>query len=68
MNDFTHCPACDSPLEGEVEAVGVARDGEDSIRTSFDCPECSEPLLLTIESAMPDALGFDITLERESDE
>lgn len=48
----------------EVEADGVilpSPEGGEKY-TQLDCPDCSCPLRLTVETAMPDAVGVDMRL------
>jgi transcription initiation factor IIE alpha subunit len=57
------CPDCGELLEGDAGEVPVSvEDGV--IRVPFDCPECDAPLAITVESALPEALGVDLTVER----
>jgi len=61
------CPACSERLEGKMPNASDESHGE-KIVVEFDCPECGERLQHTAESALPDALGVDVSLEVVSDD
>lgn len=62
-DDVLRCPDCGELLEGDAGEVPVSvEDGE--IRVPFDCPACDAPLTITVESALPEALGVDVTVDR----
>lgn len=66
-DDVLRCPTCDEVLEGDFGEVPTAvEDGE--IRVAFDCPACGAPLEIVVESALPDALGVDLTVERRDEQ
>ena len=37
---------------------------DETVRVGFDCVECGAALVLVVASALPDALGMDLTVER----
>lgn len=56
------CPACGETLEGKMpNATDESHD--EKIVVEFDCPACGERLRHVAESALPDALGVDVSLE-----
>jgi predicted RNA-binding Zn-ribbon protein involved in translation (DUF1610 family) len=57
------CPDCGELLEGDAGEVPVSVD-DGVIRVPFDCPACRAPLTITVESALPEALGVDFSIER----
>jgi predicted RNA-binding Zn-ribbon protein involved in translation (DUF1610 family) len=57
------CPNCGEALEGDAGEVPVSIEDE-VIRVPFDCPECDAPLTITVESALPEAIGVDLSVER----
>lgn len=56
------CPGCSELLEGDAGEVPVAVD-DGVIHVPFDCPDCGAPLVICVESALPDALGVDVSVE-----
>jgi hypothetical protein len=36
---------------------------DEQVRPEFDCPDCDAPLVLVIESALPDGVGVDMWVE-----
>jgi DNA-directed RNA polymerase subunit RPC12/RpoP len=67
--DELTCPRCGEVLNGDFGTVDTKISNEsDQVRTEIDCPDCDAPLDLVIESALPDALGFDIWVEDRRDE
>jgi len=62
---YGSCPACGYVFDDTLDdARGVTPDDEDVLHVvHFDCPDCSRPLRLVVENAIPDALGVDMTLE-----
>lgn len=60
--DVLRCPTCDDVLEGDAGTVPASVD-DGEIRVPFDCPACGAPLTIVVESALPDALGVDTSVE-----
>ena len=73
LPNYAVCPACgytfgdetldDATTEVLDEEDGTDGDGMGKIVTRFTCPDCARDLRLVVESARPDALGLDMTLE-----
>jgi transcription elongation factor Elf1 len=61
-DDTLRCPACGELLEGDAGDVPTSID-DGEIRVAVDCPACGAPLEIVIESALPEALGVDVTVE-----
>lgn len=60
---YTVCPACGYTFGDETLNDAGTEVEEDEIVTRFECPDCSRRLRLVVESAAPEALGVDMTLE-----
>lgn len=65
--DELTCPRCGELLEGDFGTVTPSTSGEGAeemeIRTPIECPACTAPLEIVIESALPEAIGVDIYVE-----
>lgn len=62
-DEVLRCPDCGELLESDAGEVPVSvEDGV--IRVAVDCPDCGAPLALTVESALPEALGVDLSVDR----
>lgn len=56
------CPRCGVTFEdGALDAPTGSYD--EQVLSEFDCPDCDAPLVLVIESALPDAVGVDMWVE-----
>lgn len=62
-DDVLRCPACDELLEGAATTVPVGDEG-DEIRVDVECSACDAPLAIVVSSALPEALGVDLDVER----
>lgn len=62
-DEVLRCPDCGEHLEGDAGEVPVSvEDGV--ICVAVDCPDCGAPLTITVESALPEALGVDLSVDR----
>ena len=62
-DELLRCPDCGEALEGDAGEVPVSIEDE-VIRVPFDCPECEARLAISVESALPEAIGVDVSVER----
>jgi len=56
------CPTCEEVLD-DATGDGPADVDEGDIRVPIDCPGCGTKLTLVVASALPDALGADLSVE-----
>lgn len=64
-DEALRCPDCEvtvSVIDRHGEVPASVEDGV--IRVAIDCPDCGAPLAITIECALPDALGADLSVVR----
>lgn len=62
IEELLECPTCEAVLDGAT-GDGPADVDEGDIRVPIDCPSCGAKLTLVVASALPDALGADLSVE-----
>jgi len=62
IENVLECPTCEEILD-DATGDGPADVNEGDIRVPIDCPSCGAKLTLVVASALPDALGADLSVE-----